>query len=167
MTNVSALYQEINGLLSLQPLVAVLKKMIDEGKPGARKLYQGLLDEVTAKPELLEPMKDTSHLKSHTELVETLLSTIFPPSTNATQGAYAITFPFHAEVIYGSASFRRQFLKEGGNTIFLNDQGANEDIARATLSLAYDIILKKFFGLSVPLTTSSVHAFTDPDSALT
>ena len=48
MTNVSELYQGINSLLSLQPLVAVLNKMIAEDKPGARKLYQGLLDEVAA-----------------------------------------------------------------------------------------------------------------------
>ncbi len=85
-----------NSLLSIKPLAAVLKKMIAEGKPGASKLYQNLLNEIETKPELLEPIKDASVLKQHSELVETLLSTIFPPSTSANQGMYAISLPFRS-----------------------------------------------------------------------
>ncbi len=35
-----------NSILSIKPLAAVLKKMIAEGKPGARKLYENLLAEI-------------------------------------------------------------------------------------------------------------------------
>ena len=87
--------KKINSLLSLQPLVIVLKKIIAERKPGAKKLYEGLIYEVESKPELLKPMADTSVLSKNTELVETVLSTIFPPSTSSNQGMYAITLPFH------------------------------------------------------------------------
>src|SRR5215216_1573130 len=115
MTTISNLYQGFNSVLSLQPLVIVLKKMMAEGKPGAKKLYQGLLNEIEANPELLQPMEDSAVLLKHADLVETLLSTIFPPSTNSTQGIYAISFPFHSETIYASPAFKSLFLQEGSN----------------------------------------------------
>ena len=74
----------LNSLLSLQPLVTVLKKMIAEQKPGAKKLYSGLIREIESRPELLQPMTDVSILEKDTELVEAILSTIFPPSTTST-----------------------------------------------------------------------------------
>src|SRR5690348_9143598 len=100
MIPITTIFQDFNSVLSLQPLVTVLKKMIAEGKPGAKKLYQGLIDEFESKPELLQPLKDTVLLEKNAELIETLLSTIFPPSTTSNEGIYAISFPFRAETIY-------------------------------------------------------------------
>src|SRR6476646_5209980 len=108
----------LNSLLSLQPLVVVLKKMIAEGKPGARKLYEGLIREIESKPELLIPMADTSALSKDPELVEAILSTIFPPSTSSNQGTYAITVPFHTETVYASPGFKELFLKGESNIIY-------------------------------------------------
>ena len=85
----------INSLLSLKPLASVLKRMISEDKPGARKLYQTLLEEIQAKPELLEPIEDATILMMHTDLVETLLSTIFPPSSTTHEGIFAVSYPFN------------------------------------------------------------------------
>ena len=65
--------KNINSLLSLQPLVVVVKRMIDENKPGAGKLYKSLIEEIESKPELLLPMNDTSILEQHAELVEAAL----------------------------------------------------------------------------------------------
>src|SRR6476469_10037732 len=106
MTKVLNIHHEFNSLLSLQPLVAVLKKMVAEGKPGARKLYLGLINEIESKPELLKPLSDAQVLGKDAELVETLLSTIFPPSTTLNQGIYAITFPFRSETVYASPGFK-------------------------------------------------------------
>lgn len=155
-----------NTLLSLRPLVNVLKKMINEGKPGARKLYQGLLSDIESKPALLEPMEDTFLLKENNELVETLLSTIFPPSTTSNQGLHAITFPFHLETIYSSAGFKDIFLKEG-NSINIPDRRTTADINKASISLAYNVILRKLYSLPLPITATSVHPFKDPESGLT
>ncbi|HVG16959.1 MAG TPA: hypothetical protein VM935_18445, partial [Chitinophagaceae bacterium] len=57
----------INSLLSLRPLIIVLKRMISEDKPGARKLYQPLLEDIQSKPELLEPIEDATVLMMHSE----------------------------------------------------------------------------------------------------
>src|SRR3954463_14326949 len=99
MSTISNIFEGFNSLLSLRPLVAVLKKMIAEGKPGAKKLYQGLITELESRPELLEPMATAAPLAKDAELVETLLSTIFPPSTTSNQGIYAISFPFRSETV--------------------------------------------------------------------
>ncbi|HZF65928.1 MAG TPA: hypothetical protein VEZ55_15640 [Chitinophagaceae bacterium] len=156
----------INSLLSLQPLVSELKKMVAEDKPGARKLYDSLIKEVQAIPELLEPVQDISVLHQHSEIVEALLSTIFPPSTSANQGIYAISYPFHSETVFASPKFKELFLKDGSDEIIIPHKETNISIARASLSLAYNIILKKFYSFSAPVTASSIHPFTDEETGM-
>jgi len=167
MNTISNIYQGFDSVLSLQPLVVVLKKMIAEGKPGAKRLYQGMLNEIEAIPELMRPIEDTDILKKHELLIETLLSTIFTPSAGADQNMYAISLPFQSETVYSSATFKKLFLKDGSNSIQVPDHKTNINIARANLSLAYNLILQKFYSLPVPIIATSVHPFTDKESELT
>jgi hypothetical protein len=153
--------KKINSLLSLQPLVDVLKKMIAEGKPGAKKLYESLIQEIESKPELLKPMADTTALFNDMELVETFLSTIFPPSTSSNQGNYAITLPFHTETVYASPGFKELFLKGDSNTIYFSNSQTGIDVSKSSLCLAYQLILRKFFSHKTSLTANSIHALKD------
>ncbi|HVG13807.1 MAG TPA: hypothetical protein VM935_02565 [Chitinophagaceae bacterium] len=157
----------INSLLSLRPLIIVLKRMISEDKPGARKLYQPLLEDIQSKPELLEPIEDATVLMMHSELVETLLSAIFPPSTSTHEGIFAVSYPFQFETIFTSPKFKELFLVEGSNEIVVPERETNVSIAYASLSLAYNIILRKFYSLQVPVIASSVHPFPNSESGLT
>ncbi|HEU4470455.1 MAG TPA: hypothetical protein VFR58_05180, partial [Flavisolibacter sp.] len=166
MSTVSTIYQGFNSYLSLQPLVVVLKKMIAERKSGAKRLYQGLIQEIESKPELLKPISDISLLDKEMDLVESLLSTIFPPSTTSNQGTYAISFPFREETVYASPGFRDIFMEEGSNTIRFTDLRTNLEVSKANLSLAYDLILHKFYSHPLPITATSVHPFKD-ESGLT
>ncbi len=140
--------------------------MLAEGKPGARKLYHPILKEIEAIPALMHPVKDIALLHQHADLVETLLATIFPPSTSSNQGLYAISYPFSSETIYASPGFKKIFLKDGKN-INVPDRSTNADINRATLSLAYNVILKQLYSLQIPITATSVHPFTEEESGLT
>jgi len=167
MSKIAEIHQQFNSLLSLQPLVTVLKKMVTADKPGARKLYDGLLREINSIPALLEPLDDLAPLVKHAELVETLLSTIFPPATAANEGLFAISFPFRHETIYASPGFKDLFLTEGNNTITLPDKKTVVNINKAMVRLAYNVILKKFYSLNVPAVASSVHPFTDAETGLT
>jgi hypothetical protein len=166
MTSVSSTYAGFNSILSLQPLAKVLKRMIDEGKPGAKKLYEQILKDAEAIPELLEPIQDTELLKKHSEMVEALLGSIFPPSTSSHQGLYAITYPFSSETVYASPSFRTVFLKDGIN-INVPDKRTTVDISKASLLLAYHVILNRLYSIQVPITTTSAHPFTEEESGLT
>src|SRR5829696_9067487 len=127
MTSVSETNSGFNSILSFQPLIKVLKRMITEEKPGARKLYEQILKEVENTPDLLKPIEDKSLLGSNKELVEALLGSIFPPSTSSNQGLYAITYPFSSETIYGSPGFQKIFLKDGIN-INVPDRRTSVDI---------------------------------------
>ncbi len=161
MSNISTIYQGIHSALSLRPLVTVLKKMITEGKPGAKRLYQGLIAEIESRPALLQTIDDPASLSDDTELVETLFSTIFPPSTTSNQGIYAISFPFDARTVYTSPGFRKIFIKDDSGRISFSDFKTNVDIGHTSLCLAYDLILNKFYGRTIPVITTSVHPFTD------
>ena len=147
-------------LLSLSPLVAVLKKMIAEGKPGAKRLYQGLISELESKPALLQPMKDLSLVEKDSELVETLLSTIFPPSTASNQGIYAIALPYSPETVYASPAFNELFLKNSA-TVSLSDKQTSIDLGKNNVSHAYGLLLTKFYNHPVPAMVSSVHKYKD------
>jgi hypothetical protein len=140
--------------------------MIAEEKPGAKKLYEQILNEVKAVPELLKPLEGPSLLGSNSELVEALLGSIFPPSTSSNQGLYAVTYPFSSETFYASPGFRKIFLKDGV-TINVPDKRTNVDISRASLLLAYHVILNRLYSFQVPLTATSVHPFTEESSGLT
>jgi hypothetical protein len=166
MTQFAQLQQKFNSLLSLKPLVVVLKKMITEGRPGARKLYQNLLQEIESKPELLQPIEDLAPLNKNAELVETLLSTIFPPSTSANEGLYAISFPFRHETIYASPGFRDLFLTDNGNIINPPDRKTAVNISRAMLNLAYNVIFKNLYHFDVPAVAASVHPFTNSETGV-
>ena len=167
MSQIEQIHQDFNSLLSLQPLVGVLRKMIAEGKPGARKLYEDLLQDIASKPDLLEPTDNLSILRDHAELVEALLSAIFPPSTTANEGLYAISFPFRHETIYASPGFKELFLADGTNVFTMPDKKTTIDINKALLKLAYNVILKKLYSLNVSAVASSIHPFVEADSGMT
>jgi hypothetical protein len=167
MSPIANIHHQFHSLLSLQPLVTVLRKMVRDGKPGARKLYDDLLKEFDALPELLQPMDDLAGLTPHIELVESLLSTIFPPSTKANEGLYAVSFPFRSEIVYASPGFSNLFLKEGSNVITMPDSKTNEEVSDATLQLMYNVILQKLYSLQTQLIGSSVHPFLDTNTGLT
>lgn len=140
--------------------------MISEGKPGAKKLYAQLLTDLENTPGLLEPLNDEALLKQNEELLESLLATIFPPSTTANQGMYAVCFPFRSETVYASPLFKEQFLQDGSNSITVADNKTNYTIVKATTSLAYNVILRKFYSWDVPAIASSVHHFIDAETGL-
>ena len=156
----------INSLLSLYPLITVIKKITQEDKPGARKLYEALLKDIEACPQLLKPLEDVAVLKENDALVETLLSTLFPPSTVEHDGLYAVSYPFNFETIFSSPRFKDFFLKGENNEIVLPDRETNVQITKSSLSLAYNIILRKFYSVAVPAVASSVHPFPDPETGL-
>lgn len=167
MSQIEQIHQDFNSLISLQPLVGVLRKMIAEGKPGARRLYEELLADIASKPDLLEPTDNPGILKQHAELVEALLSAVFPPSIAANEGLYAISFPFRHETIYASPRFKELFLADGTNVFTMPDKKTTIDINNALLKLAYNVILKKLFSLNVSAFASSIHPFVEADSGMT
>jgi len=166
MSPIANIDHQSKSLLSLQPLVSVVQKMVREGRPGARKLYGEILKEIEAKPELLQPVNDLAILEPHKELVESVLSTIFPPSSSANEGLYAISIPFRPEIVYASPGFEKLFLKEGSNKLVMPDADTTDNVSNDSLQLMANVILQKLYNIDVPLVANSVHPFTDAQTGI-
>lgn len=156
----------INSRLSFLPLINTLKKSIAEGKPGAQKLYGGLVEKIESIPELLQPFSDTSLLEPHAEAIEMLLATIFPSVSGERESVYAVGYPFTFNVIYSSPIFQKMFLKPGTKEINVPGH-IYQDLIYNRLSFAYCHILKKYFEYPSNDFSRAVYPYTDPATGLT
>jgi hypothetical protein len=155
---------EYNSHLSFRPLLMFLKKNIAEGNPGMQKLYGQVVDEFESYPELTETITELSILKPHSELIEELLSSVFPPTTS--NYMYGVSLPFKKDVIYVSPLFKKLIVKPGTNQINIPELEDNEELNNETLHFAYGLLLKKYFGLNIPQNTRSVYETHDPVTGL-
>lgn len=163
MSSESRLYREpvIKSLLSFKPLVMSLKKMIEEDKPGARKLYGDLVKTLENLPELLQPIDDEKTLRQHQEVIDTLCATIFPPTDTKNDTLYAVTYPFGFQIVHASTPFKKIFVKPGSDLIHIPGDETREKISQASLQLAYNLVLSKFYKTSLPDFTQFTFTFND------
>lgn len=153
-----------NSRLSFRPLVTALKKNIAEGNPGMQKLYGHVVEQFDHYPHLMNTIANLDILQPHKELIEELLSAVFPPTT--ANYMYGILFPFKNQAVYASPLFKQLLLKPGSNEILIKDNPANTDINREKLHFAYGLILKKYMGYNSPETSRSVYPFPDKSTGL-
>ncbi|MCX6317213.1 MAG: hypothetical protein NTW29_07970 [Bacteroidetes bacterium] len=154
-----------NSRLSFRRLVAMLKKNIAEGNPGMQKLYGQVVAEFDKYPHLLETIHELSVLQPHKELIEELLSAVFPPTT--ANYMYGILFPFKNLAVYASPLFKQLLVKPGTNQIVIPFHQSYENMDREKLQFAYGMILKKYMGYDSPETSRSIYPFDDEKTGLT
>jgi len=156
----------INSRLSFRPLIDVLKKNIADGNPGLRKLYNHLIDEIEKHPQLLEPIDDLSTLKPHTELIQQILATIFPPTTSGHENLHAVALPFTFHTVYYSRLFQLLFLKPGTEEINVPADQVGENLNRERINFACHLVLKKYCGYHSQEQTSTIYPYHDPHTGL-
>lgn len=155
----------INSQLSFRPLVEALKRNIAGGNPGMKKLYGNVVAEIEAHPELLQPVSDLSTLKPYSELIEELLSAVFPPTT-ANQ-LYAVSVPFKSETVFSSPMFHQALLRPGSNMIHVPEDHVGLTLSEEKWRFAHSLILKKYLDYPLPPTTRTVHPFRDVQTGIT
>jgi hypothetical protein len=167
MQDGTTLYDDsiINSRLCFKPLLAALKKNIAEGNPGVKKLYGHVVEVFESHPELMQNIDDLGVLIPHTELIEELLASIFPPTS--TENLYAIAMPFKFKAVYTSRLFQHLFIKPGTNEVDVPDTATGASLSKQKMEFAYSMILRKYCGYSSPETVSWVHPYLDPMSGLT
>ncbi len=156
-----------NSRLSFQPLLNALKKNINEGKPGSKKLYGDLIAKIEAIPELLQSFSEFSLSEPHAEIIEMLLATLFPPSLSEKENLYAVVIPFKFKTIYSSPLFQLLFLKPGTNEIKIPDDSIGRNLNHQKLDFAYRLILSKFFGYESKESFQVVYPYFDPSAHVT
>jgi hypothetical protein len=151
-------------VLSLKPLIDYLNKttaVFSAAKPRQVQDIQKMLEQA---PELFEPIEDLTILKHHSELVQRLMSLVFPPVYWDTE-AVAAAVPFTIEPIFVSPQFQRLFLSEEGS--LLGRCNVNEEnFNMGRVIRAYLFILKKFYGIHQNFDYPVVHIISDPDTGL-
>jgi hypothetical protein len=155
-----------NSRLSFKPLLTAIKKMVEAGNPGSRKLYGDLIAQSESHPEIMEAIEDMGLLQTHSELVEMLLATIFPPATSDAECLYAVSLPFKFKTIYSSKLFQELFLPHGGDEIIIPSEQIGKHLNSEKLLFAYNLILRKFLNYKTPQTSRAVYSYLDPESGL-
>ena len=98
-------------------------------------------------PELRAPIEDPAALERHRDLVEVLMSLVFPAASwGEDYGAAAV--PFQLRAFHATPSFRRLLLDEQGFVQGWLNMDA-EDAARGRLLYAYDAILRAHYGMTL------------------
>jgi hypothetical protein len=159
--------KKINSRLSFKLLLDALKKNIDDGNPGVKKLYGHVVERMEACPDLLQPITDLSVLEPHHDLITELLASLFPPTASAQENLYAVSLPFKFDILYSSKLFKYLFLKPGTNEINIPDTQTGLNLTAEKLHFAYRMILKKYCGHHLHQTSGTIHPYIDPHSGLT
>ncbi len=153
-----------NSNLSFFPLVRALKKNIEEGNPGMKKLYGNVVTEFESHPELMTTITNLDILADHTELIEELLSAVFPPTT--ANFMYGVAIPFKHQAVYASPRFKTM-LKPGTYEIDVPEGQTGIDLNQEKLQFAYGLILKKYLGVNSPESSRSIHPLLNEETGLT
>ncbi len=150
--------------LSFAPLVKALKKNIEEGSPGMKKLYGQVVQEFESHPELMQPITNLDVLFPYSELIEELLAAVFPPTT--ANHMYGVSIPFKHLAVYASPRFKTM-LKPGTNEIEVPEGDIAYKLNQERLQFAYGLILKKYLGVKSTEFARSIHPYPDTETGLT
>ena len=153
-----------NSRLSFYPLVKALKKNIDEGNPGMKKLYGNVVKQFESHPELMNAITNLNLLTSNTELIEELLSAVFPPTT--ANFMYGVAIPFTQQAVYASPRFN-SMLNPGTNEINVPKSLVPNNFDQQRMQFAYGLILKKYLGVNSPESSRSIHPYLNEETGLT
>src|SRR4029453_5511836 len=99
--------------LSLAPLVAFWQQTMHREHPVEGALTVKVQQALQEAPALLEPITDGSVIAQHQEIVDTLMSVIFPRASGDEVHAAAL-WPFYLHSFYATPAFTRRLLSEDG-----------------------------------------------------
>ena len=133
--------------LSLAPLIGIWKKTACNAQSMSALFHRQVFDAAAKAPELLKPIDDLSVLDRHRELVDVLMTEVFPPASWVTDYAAAM-LPFQLKSFYSTPAFK-QLLSDskGGVRGRINlDQDA---VLSARVLNAYAPILRNYYNIEL------------------
>ena len=150
--------------LSLGPLIKFWNDTLANEDSIRGRLARELDAEVRRVPELSEPISDLSVLARHRELVQALMSAVFPPVFWKQEHAAAL-IPFELRSFYATPSFERELTGSDGKL-----QGRlsvdKDAIARFRLLNAYSLALSRIHGIDLPVDYPITFTVSDPETTL-
>jgi hypothetical protein len=152
-------------VLSLAPLVACWNKVATWEQSVKAGFAKNIQEEVQKRPELLEPITDLSLIEKHRDLVDILMTMVFPPAF--WERDYSAAFlPFQFQSFYATPSFRRLLLTADGA---FKGQEVSLDaysLAYGKLLRAYQLIVKQLYAMELEFEYPLIFATQDPETGL-
>jgi hypothetical protein len=150
--------------LSLGPLIDFWTKGIGREQPVKRELARMIEGELQKVPELFEPIEDPQSLARHRELLDLLMSVVFPPAFWDHEYGAALV-PFQTRAFYATPSFERLLMGDGGVLrVRVNADEATVEAIR--LRYVYAVILRRVYGVEFDVDIPIIFTATDPDTGL-
>src|SRR5215471_19607025 len=151
--------------LSLAPLIAFWQQAIATQHPIKAATASMVQDQVRQAPELLEPITDQALLVQHREVVDMLMSVVFPRAS--WEQAYAAALlPFHLQSFYATPAFERLGMADDDGTLRGRMNIDGQTLAQVKILHAYAFILQKVYGIDLDFAYPLIFTTTDPQTGL-
>src|SRR5215510_9034021 len=151
--------------LSLAPLIAFWQRAIATQPPIKAAIASMVQEQVRQAPELLEPITDQAILVQHREVVDMLMSVVFPRAS-WDQAYAAALLPFHLQSFYATPAFERLGMAEEDGTLRGRMNTDGQTLAQVKILHAYAFILQKIYGIDLDCAYPLIFTTTDPQTGL-
>ncbi|GEO06275.1 hypothetical protein AAE02nite_39390 [Adhaeribacter aerolatus] len=148
--------------LSFVPLIRYWESKINDDNRGISLFARAITKQLEKSPELLEPILNQSFLAAHEDIIEIMMTAIFPPATWESEISGALT-PFLNTSFYQTPKFREIFISEN-NELKRPLNIDKQKMLNLNIRLAFLFILNKCYHFPVPAEEPLI--FTVPDYAL-
>jgi hypothetical protein len=150
---------------SLAPLIAFWQNAISTEHPIKGALASIVQDQLRQAPELFEPITDSAIIVQHRELIDMLMTVVFPRAS--WEQAYAAALvPFHLRSFYATPSFERLGLADDDGTLRGCMNTDVQTLAHVKILHAYAFILQKVYGIELDFEYPLIFTITDPHTGL-
>ncbi len=150
-------------VLSFSPFIDFWSQTGSRNQAFKAPLIKKVREELEKVPELLGPIEDLSILEKHKELIDMLMTLVFPPAF-WDRDYLAALIPYHFRIFYATLSFER-FLMENRN--FIGRTHLDERaMTYGTLLKAYSHILQKFYNVKFEFEYPLIFTTRDPETGL-
>jgi hypothetical protein len=151
--------------LSLVPLIAFWQQAMSPQHPIKGALASMVQDQLRQAPELCEPITDPALIAQHRELVDLLMSVVFPRAS-WDQAYAAALLPFHLQSFYATPAFERLGMAEEDGTLRGRMNTDGQTLAQVKILHAYAFILQKIYGIDLDFAYPLIFTTTDPQTGL-
>jgi len=134
-------------VLSFKYLIEFWEKEAQSSNKIKAALAGKVLDEVSKVPEIREPIKDLSFIESNTDLIDMLMSVIYPPAQWNRQVS-ASCIPFQFKTFYSTPIYKTILDPDGNFNIHSMNIDEKEALFGKILS-AYLIIFRNYYGIKL------------------
>jgi len=151
--------------LSLAPLIAFWQQAISTQHPIKGALASMVQEQLRQAPELFEPITDQAIIAQHRELIDLLMSVVFPRAS--WEQAYAAALiPFQLQSFYTTPAFERLGMADEDGTLRGRMNTDGQTLAHVKILHAYTFILHKVYGLALDFEYPLIFTTTDPNTGL-